>query len=203
MAKAPIACYLMHMTAMDVLNRHRKLKLRVDDFLALNDSGAFEGYGKTELLRGEIVYMNAQHRPHARAKAQLSKALDHALAAMGSSLTVLTEVTVSAPPHNAPEPDIVVTSEPDGEGPVPLESVRLIVEISDATLRTDIGLKAKIYASVGVPEYWVADVNAQTIIQMREPRRGGYDSQSTHAFGEQIRCQGIEGLIVETASLAR
>ncbi len=86
------------MTVIDFVNHHRPLKLRVEDFLALNDSGAFAGYGKTELLQGEIVYMNAQHRPHARAKASLSRALDEALAGIQSQLTVLTEVTVSVPP---------------------------------------------------------------------------------------------------------
>ncbi len=90
------------MTVIDFVNHHRPLKLRVEDFLALNDSGAFAGYGKTELLQGEIVYMNAQHRPHARAKASLSRALDEALAGIQSQLTVLTEVTVSVPPPTTP-----------------------------------------------------------------------------------------------------
>ncbi len=186
------------MTAIDFVNHHRPLKLRVEDFLALNDSGAFEGYGKTELLQGEIVYMNAQHRPHGRVKMDLAKALDQALAAIGSDLTVMTEVTVSAPPHNAPEPDIVVTSEPDGEGPIPLGSVRLIVEVADATLRTDMDLKAKIYASHGVPEYWVADVNARSIVQMSAPVGDAYSHSANHAFGQTFECHSIAGLIVTT-----
>ena len=197
------AWYLYQMTAIDFLNRHRPLKLRVEDFLALNDSGAFEGYGKTELLQGELVYMNAQHRPHALVKMHLAKALDQALTAIGSNLAVLTEVTVSAPPHDAPEPDIVVTSEPDGQGPVPLASVRLIVEVADATLRTDMNLKAKIYASHGVPEYWIADVNARTIIQMGTPLRNRYSHQYSHAFGQRFECRSIEGLVIDTAALDR
>ena len=47
------------------------VKLRVEDYLLLDGSGAFDGYGKTELLDGEVVYMNAQHRPHARIKSRL------------------------------------------------------------------------------------------------------------------------------------
>ncbi len=49
------------------------------------------------------------------------------------------------PPHSAPEPDLTLTSEPDGDGPVPLGSVALIVEISDATLRHDLGVKQEVY----------------------------------------------------------
>jgi Uma2 family endonuclease len=187
----------------DILNQHRKLKLRVEDFLALNDSGAFEGYGKTELLEGEIVYMNAQHRPHARVKMMIYDALRDALHARKSLLCAITEVTISVPPHDAPEPDVVVTSEPDGEGPIPLSSVRLIVEVSDATLRIDMNLKAKIYASNAVSEYWVADVNAQTITQMHTPVGDDYANKSSHAFGTAIICQSIETLIVETKTINR
>jgi Uma2 family endonuclease len=191
------------MTAIDFVNHHRPLKLRVEDFLALNDSGAFEGYGKTELLDGEIVYMNAQHRPHARVKATLSRAIDDALRSAGSRLTVLTEVTISAPPHDAPEPDIVVTSEPDGEGPVPLASVCLVVEVADATLATDMKRKAKIYALHGVPEYWVADVNARKIIQMWMPVRDAYANHASHAYDEPFDCHSIAGLRIGTETLGR
>ena len=192
------AWYPYPMTAIDFLNRHRPLRLRVEDFLALNDSGAFEGYGKTELLQGEIVYMNAQHRPHARVKMMIYDALRDGLRAINSDLCVLTEVTVSAPPHNAPEPDVVVTSEPDGQGPVPLASVRLVVEVADATLSTDMNLKAQIYATHGVLEYWVADVNARTIVQMCSPMRNTYGHHYSHAFGTRFECRSIDGLFVTT-----
>ena len=47
------------------------LKLRVEDYLLLDASGAFESYQKTELIEGEVYFVNAQHRPHALAKAEL------------------------------------------------------------------------------------------------------------------------------------
>ena len=54
-------------------------RLTVEDFFRLDEAGAFEGYGKTELIRGEVFYMNAQHRPHARMKGQMHLALVDAL----------------------------------------------------------------------------------------------------------------------------
>jgi hypothetical protein len=53
----------------------RRVKLRVEDYLALDDAGAFDAYGKTELIDGEVVYRNAQHRPHARIKSRLFRLL--------------------------------------------------------------------------------------------------------------------------------
>jgi Uma2 family endonuclease len=90
------------------------VRLRVEDFFQLDEAGAFEGYGKTELIRGEVFYINAQHRPHARMKSRLHIELARAMAELGSELDVIAEATVAIPPHSAPEPDLVITSEPEG-----------------------------------------------------------------------------------------
>jgi Uma2 family endonuclease len=187
------------MTAADYLNVTRTLPLRIEDFLLLNDTGAFEGYGKTELIDGGIVYMNAQHRPHAKVKMYIARALDKMLG--DGPPAVLTEVTIAIPPHNAPEPDIVVTSAADGDGPVPLASVRLIVEVSDTTLRDDLGIKLKLYARNGIPEYWVADVEGRVIHQMWEPSGEAYAERREHVFGESVGAATLAGVSVATGGL--
>ena len=189
------------MTRSDHRNVARPLPLRVEDFFTLDDSGAFEGYGKTELLDGGVVYINAQHRPHARCKAALYDGLRDALRAMNSPLSVLIEASVTMPPHDAPEPDLVLTSEPDGPGPVPLASVALIVEVSDATLASDLGTKATIYARHDVPEYWVADIAGKRIVQHSQPTAQGYGNRSDVAFGAVIEAATVAGLKVATDTL--
>jgi Uma2 family endonuclease len=176
------------------------LKLRVEDYLALDRSGAFADYAKTELIEGEIVFMNAQHRPHARVKMELGFGLRDAVGRV-PGLGVLIEVSIEAPPHNVPEPDIVVTSEPDGDGLVPLSSVKLIVEVADTTLRNDLERKASLYARCGVPEYWVADVNGRVIHQLWAPAGETYAERREVAFGEAVEAVTIKGLRVETAGL--
>ena len=177
------------------------VKLRVEDYLALDRIGAFADYAKTELLDGEILFMNAQHRPHARLKMALYDRLRDALHASGSNLCALVEVSIAIPPHNAPEPDIVLTSEPLGEGLVPLASVFLIVEVADTTIANDLGPKAALYARHGVPEYWVADVNARVIHQLWSPLGDAYAKRREVAFGEALAAQTLVGLQIETAKL--
>ena len=177
------------------------MPLRVEDFFLLDKSGAFEGYGKTELIDGGVVFMNAQHRPHARIKGQLFLALVAALREHHSGLTAIIEATVSMPPHNAPEPDLVLTSEPDGEGPIPLASVALLVEISDATLTVDLDIKARLYASHNVAEYWVVDVEGRVIHQHWGPEAEGYAELREVAFGELVDAATIAGLKVLTDGL--
>lgn len=188
------------MTAFEPLPIVRALPLRVEDFLLLNDSGAFEGYGKTELIDGGIVFMNAQHRPHARAKVGLAFALRDALRDAGSAYSVLTEVTVALPPHNAPEPDVVLTNEPEGKGPIPLASVALVVEVAHSTLAQDLLVKPRIYANAGVPEYWVADVEGQLIHQFLAPEGEAYAGRRRYAFGERITLVSIP-ITIDTSAI--
>ena len=187
--------------AIPLTNQWRRVKLRVEDYLALDDAGAFEDYGRTELIEGEVVYMNAQHRPHARIKSRLHLQIAAALVNC-RPLEALIEGSVSMPPHNVPEPDIAVTAEPEGEGLIPLSSLALIVEVADTTIRTDLGRKKKIYAREGVPEYWVVDVRKSIFHRMWNPVAGVYTETRETPFGERIDSATIEGLSIATDTLA-
>lgn len=178
------------------------VKLRVEDYLLLDESGAFESYRRTELLEGEIYFVNAQLRPRALAKAELYDALRDALRVMTSPLRPLTKASVALSAHDAPEPDIVLTSEPKGEGLIPLHSVALVIEIADTTLSGGMKRKAAIYARAGVAEYWVTDVSAKVIHQMWAPEDDAYGQQRAAAFGQRMTAATIAGLTVETGGLA-
>lgn len=177
------------------------VKLRVEDYLLLEREGALANYARTELIEGEIVFMNAQHRPHARIKTRLYDAIRVALEEIGIDLEALVEASIAAPPHSVPEPDIVITSEAEGEGLVPLASVALIVEVADTTLANDLGSKSDLYASLGVPEYWIADTNGRVTHQLWGPTKHGYAQRRTVAFGEELAAATIERLRVSTATL--
>lgn len=177
------------------------VKLRVEDYLTLDDLGAFEAYGKTELIEGEVVYMNAQHRPHARIKSRLFRLLADALDDLNNGLEALVEGSVAMPPHNVPEPDIALTTEPEGTGLIPLASLALVIEVSDATVRNDLGRKQRIYARDGIPEYWVIDVNRSVIHQMWSPAGESYAELREIAFGTPATAATIAGLTIETHAL--
>lgn len=192
------------MTEMAPLTRvPRRVKLRVEDYLALDEAGAFDVYGRTELIEGEVVYMNAQYRPHARIKARLFGAIRDALLATGSHLEALTEGSIAMPPHNVPEPDISLTSEPEGEGLIPFSSLALVIEVSDTTLRSDLGRKLRIYAREGLPEYWVVDVKGAAIHQMWGPSGDLFENRREIMFGESITAATVPALTIDTAALVR
>lgn len=190
------------MTAQELLDGQTKHRLTVEEFLLLDREGAF-GDRRTELIAGDVFYMSPQFRPHGFAKDELAYRLRRALEAMGSEIGVATEQSVDFRPHSEPQPDIILTGEPQGKGAIPGSSVLLIVEVSDTTLEFDLGVKADLYATVGVPEYWVVDLNENRVLMHANPRPdgSGYDGQLDVPFGDTLHSVTIDGLAVATRGL--
>jgi Uma2 family endonuclease len=177
------------------------IKLRVPDYERLDAIGAFADIGKTELIDGVVYRMSPQFRPHGFAKDELAYRLRRALEQLGSSLHVATEQSVDLGPHSEPQPDIVLTSEPQGEGAIPGSSIALIVEISGTTLAFDLAEKALTYAAAGILEYWVVDLKGKTLHLHAEPGPSGYPKPHQIAFGARVASATLAGLSVETTGL--
>lgn len=177
------------------------IKLTVDHYELLDRAGAFIDHHKTELLDGLVYAVSPQHRPHGFIKDELAYRLRRALEILESSLHVATEQSVSLAPFNEPQPDIILTSEPTGAGPIPGGSVALLVEVSDSTSRFDRIQKAAVYAGAEIAEYWVADVNKRVLHRMWRPERSAYGERSKIAFGETVSSATIDRLTISTAGL--
>jgi Uma2 family endonuclease len=91
--------------------------------------------------------------------------------------------------YNEPEPDLVVTSGRTTDylkkHPQP-EDLLLVVEVSDASLNTDLILKARLYARAGIAEYWVLDLAARRLHVHRSPINGEYADVAPHSDAETI-----------------
>lgn len=177
-----------------------KYRLRVEDYERLAEAGAF-GDQRTELIEGDVIVMSPQFRPHGYVKTELYDQFRDELRRVGSELRAVSEISLALHVDSMPAPDITLTSEPRGPKAIPLESVKLIVEVSDATLADDLGKKCRLYAAAGIPEYWVADVNGRVIHQMWEPRGDGYAQSRAISFGTPITSASIADLTLETKAL--
>ncbi len=189
------------MTVIQPVNVPQPVKLTIEQFELLDRSGAFDRYGKTELIEGVIYAMQGQFRGHSFAKSELAYRLWTALKEMDSTLMPIVEGSVAMPPLSAPEPDISVTAAPRGKGYIPLDSVALAVEVSDSTAAFDLKDKAALYASKGVPEYWVLEIPAATLHQFWSPLAEGYQESRSLPVGERIESITITGLAVESDGL--
>jgi len=81
-----------------------------------------------------------------------------------------------------------------GDGPVPLGSVALVIEVADTTRARDLGVKVALYARNGIAEYWVADVQSKVIHQLWAPEGDRYAERREIAFAAPIAAATISGL---------
>lgn len=169
--------------------------------MTLDRAGAFDNYSKTELIDGTIYVVNAQFSEHMKAKVRLLRLLADACDELGTGLEAWSEGSVAMAPSSMPEPDLFITRETPTTGPVRIETVALVVEVSDTTLAFDMGKKAALYARQGIPEYWVADLADNSILRMWAPDGEGYAQRDECAFGLRVESATIPGLGVETAAL--
>ena len=62
----------------------------------------------------------------------------------------------------------------------------LVIEVSRSSLRRDVLTKPAIYASAGVNEYWVIDMDGGSVLVHRDPSSGGYRSAVELGRGDVI-----------------
>lgn len=143
--------------------------------------GMFEGE-RVELLYGTVVSMSPHGPPHDGAIDELDERLKTAL---GSRAKVRVQSAFVASDGSQPEPDLAVVPRRDYRSAHP-EVAWLIVEVAESSLAKDRGIKARLYAESGVPEYWVVNLVDHVVEVHREPRDGAYASVSRHDASQTL-----------------
>lgn len=103
---------------------------------------------------------------------------------------------------SAPQPDLAWVARRDySRGRPTGEDVLLIVEVSDSSLRFDLGKKADLYAAAGISDYWVVNVSARSIVVHRDPADGRYRSVQTYRDSDEICSLRIPEVVLLPAAL--
>lgn len=138
----------------------------VSEYYQMADMGFFDGK-RVELIRGEIIEMAPMKTPHATAVRLLIEALRKIF---GKGYLVDSQLPLSLGRSDEPEPDVTVVegSARDFTDFHP-KSARLIVEVSDSTLRFDRSTKAELYAENRIDEYWIVNIKQRCIEVYRRP----------------------------------
>jgi Uma2 family endonuclease len=59
-----------------------------------------------------------------------------------------------------------------------------LIEFSNSSLTKDLEQKSKVYATENIQEYWVVNLQNQTLIVFRSPQQGDYQSQEILTQGD-------------------
>jgi Uma2 family endonuclease len=131
--------------------------LTLEAYHSLVQSGKLASGDPIEFLEGWLVPKMTKGPRHAAVKRRLLRML---LALVQSPYFVDAQEAMSAT-DSEPEPDIYVVRGPEQlfhqRHPGPGE-VEVVMEISDATLHRDRGLKKRVYARAAVPTYWIINL---------------------------------------------
>jgi Uma2 family endonuclease len=176
--------------AIPQLELEKSPPLLVEDFLELANRAGWDEDTRVELLDGEIVWMSPIGDPHAGCVGRLNQLFarrypDEAALVWPQNPVRISDIDLPQPDLGLlrPRADYYSSSTPRPD------DVLLLVEVSDTTVRTDLGRKARIYATAGVQEYWVIDLNSRTVYMHRHPSGGEYAERKLLKSGDNFSAQ--------------
>jgi len=157
-------------------------KWTLDEYHQMIEAGILNDR-RVELLRGEIVEMPPEGESHAYGTTETR---DYLIVTLGAKAKVREAKPITLPNHSEPEPDIAIV-QPLGREylnhhPYP-ENIFWVIEYSNSSLSKDLEIKRKIYAEVGIREYWIVNLKKLELIVFREPHNGDYISEVTLTAG--------------------
>ncbi|MEH1820328.1 MAG: Uma2 family endonuclease [Nostoc sp.] len=156
-------------------------KWSVDDYHRMVEAGILRDR-HLELLAGEIVEMSPETPIHYTTAKRGAKYLEELLSGK-ADVRFNGPITLS---DSEPEPDIAIVRLPESSycdrHPAP-QDIFWIIEVAKTSLNNSLEIKAAIYATAEIQEYWVLNLSAKQMIVFRNPQSGKYVEESTLTQG--------------------
>jgi Uma2 family endonuclease len=159
----------------------------VNEFDRMADAGVFNGAPlRVELIEGELRDMNPLRPMHDEVLERLREwSDDHKRA---RNFRVRSEKPVGLPElESVPMPDLTwvgnrsyMRRRPDAS------DIFLIAEVADTSLAYDRDVKARLYASAGLQDYWIVNIPYECIEIFRQPTAKGYQSMQAFEIDETV-----------------
>jgi Uma2 family endonuclease len=158
-------------------------RFTVEEFHALGEAGMLEGKGSS-LIRGVIHEEGPMNPPHAIAVELCTRLF---VMTLGLEWRVRIQVPLPLGKASDPMPDVAVMRGTPRDSNSHPTTADLVVEISDTSFKFDTNEKLILYASAGITDYWVLDLNDRLLYVFRDPQRDG-------TYGEQLTLKESESV---------
>ncbi len=176
---------------LEALQGQRYRPLKRSEYNKLGELGAFEDE-KVELLYGVLVPMSPSGGPHCSAIERLTELLVPKLVGRAR---VRIQMPIAASDESEPEPDVAVAPLGGDTSDHPAHPL-LVIEVAHSSLTKDRGVKARLYAEIGVPEYWIVNLTDRVVEVHRQPANGAYQSCRVLRGGDVARPEAFPELEV-------
>jgi len=159
-------------------------KWTLDEYQRMIEVGLLDER-RVELLNGEIVEMSPEGEPHAYYRMETK---DYLTRLLEGRAVIREAAPIIIPQNNSePEPDLAIVAPLGREylqhHPYP-ENIFWLIEFSNTSLEKDLTTKRKTYATAGIREYWVRDLQHEQLKVFRDPTDGDYTSEMTLTTGK-------------------
>jgi Uma2 family endonuclease len=152
------------------LTQPTKIRFTLEDVRRIWDAGGFPNYPSIELIDGEVFEMPADGWRTTNWNALVARWL---YSSTDASVVIVPDKTLAVGDDGL-KPDFWLYPSSIDPREVTGADCLLVIEVSDTTLRWDIGSKAARYALGGVREYWVIDVEGRQVLVHRLGEDGAY-----------------------------
>jgi Uma2 family endonuclease len=137
-----------------------------------------------------VVAMSPQGDDHWQLVSLLTRLLARRLP---PELMVVPQCTYRLARTSAPEPDLAIVT---AASVWKKRSAALwLIEVAVTSQRKDRGVKATLYATGGIAEYWVVDAKTMSVHVHRDPDADEYRSITRHDRFAQLASQAVPSLI--------
>jgi Uma2 family endonuclease len=133
-------------------------------FHQLGDRGVFERR-RAKLIDGQLIEEGQMNPPHAIALEKTNEALR---AAFGKGWRFRVQMPLVLGQATDPLPDMIALRGAPAALVHPT-TADLVIEIADSSLDFDTTTKAELYATAGIADYWVLDVDGRRLLVFRDP----------------------------------
>ncbi len=160
--------------------RNRAHLLSIQEYHALGELGFLSK--RTELIEGVVI----EKMPKSPIHVTFVKAIFEALSfVIPKGFHVASEQPITLK-KSEPEPDVSIIkgSIRDYKNSHPTEA-ELVVEVSLTTLSEDRAM-SQIYAESNIPEYWLFNLNNNTVEVYTKPLQGRYSEMKTYSSNDSI-----------------
>lgn len=164
-----------------------------EEYYKMADSGILAFDEKVELINGEIINKIS---PIGIKHASVLSRLISLLNGISKEWHLRTQSPVVINGISEPEPNIAVIDYKEDfyaeAHPIAVE-IHFLIEISDSTLAFDKTIKKELYASGGIEEYWVVDINSERVEVYSELIGNRYTKTKVYNEADQNLPVGSEG----------
>ncbi|MFT5141528.1 MAG: Uma2 family endonuclease [Rhodothermales bacterium] len=175
-------------------------RFTIEDYLAMGSAGILDPEDRVELVDGQVVAMSPIGNWHSTSVRRLARIF---LAQVPEAVLVDVQNGLDIGVHTQVVPDLMLipVAFSAWDKPVRGQDVLLVVEVAESSIASDRTIKARLYATAGVPEYWVVDLTGRAVEAFRDPREGSYRSRTVYTSGDVVQAEMVAGIAIPVAEV--